>query len=429
MQADRTTRDAIHRRGPYYGYVIVIAGFFIMTAVWGLVQSYGVFLKPICDEFGWSRGTVSGAFSVFMFMLGFIYIGAGKLTDRFGPRVVLTICGILFGAGHLLMANVTHLWQLYLLYGILIAAGASGSYVPLSTTVARWFIKKRGLMTGIVLSGIGAGTTIGPPFISWIISISGWRAAYQIVGAVTLVTIVVSGQFLKRDPSKIGQLPCGYNEVEQVHAPEVKGLRPREALRSGQFWVLIAIYLMCGLAPWSITVHIVAHATDLGVPALMAANILTLIGLFNLVGKVGVGGIADKTGNKFALVISLAVMLASLLWLQLSGQPWMLWLFGAAFGFAWGGASVLLPPLVADQFGLRALGVIVAMVNWAWLMGGATGAFFTGFIFDLTASYRVAFMTSAILVFCGLMLTISLKGIHPSIKASPVKIASSDPSH
>ncbi len=118
------------KAGLFYGYIIVAASFVIVALTWGTIQSFGVFLKPLSAEFGWMRASTASAISIFMVLVGLIYMLTGKLTDRFGPRVVITICGLLFGLGHLLVSRIESLWQLYFIYGVPIALGTSGSFVP-----------------------------------------------------------------------------------------------------------------------------------------------------------------------------------------------------------------------------------------------------------------------------------------------------------
>ena len=154
----------------FYGYIIVAVSFFIMLVTFSFHISFGVFFKPLLTEFGWARAMTSGAFSVYMFLHGLLYIVTGRLNDKYGPRILTTACGIVLGLGYLLMSQISAIWQLYLFYGVIIAIGTSGLWVPLMSTVTRWFVKRRGLMTGITVAGIGTGTIIVPPLANWSIS-------------------------------------------------------------------------------------------------------------------------------------------------------------------------------------------------------------------------------------------------------------------
>jgi MFS family permease len=370
-------------------------------------------------EFGWMRASIASAISVFMVLVGLLYMLTGKLTDRFGPRVVISICGLLFSLGHLLVSQIGSLWQLYLLYGVFIALGTSGSFVPLASTVARWFVKRRGLMTGMALAGIGAGTMIAPPVIDRLIVSYGWRNSYLIIGIATMILLTSAAQFLKRDPGVIGKLPLGAIENDSTGLVRISsGLSVKETIRTRQFWMICIVYLICGVGPWSVTVHIVPHATDLGMPSLAAANILTIIGGLNILGQVSGGNTADRIGSKRTLAISFALMSASLFWVQVSSELWMFYIFAVFFGFAWGGSTTMLSPIVADYFGLGSHGIILSMVNLCWLTGGAIGASATGYVFDLFGSYRWAYLSCAILILTG---TLLLLLVTPTAKLKEMK--------
>lgn len=197
----------------FYGYVVVAASFIIMTVTHGTHFAFGVFFTPLMVEFGWTRTMVSGAFSLSMAMFGVLGIMMGGLNDRFGPRLVISVCGFLFSAAFMLMSQISTLWHLYLIYGVLVAVGRSASRVPLTSTVARWFKRRRTLMTGIVLSGLGAGGLIAPIIANWLISLYQWRIAYLALGVAIMIISIVAAQFLKSDPSKVGQKPYGESEV------------------------------------------------------------------------------------------------------------------------------------------------------------------------------------------------------------------------
>jgi MFS family permease len=162
----------------FYGYFVVTAAFFILVVSFGPYSAFGLFLNPLIAEFGWTRALTSGAFSLSMFIYGLLGIVVGGLTDRFGPRLVVTLCGLLIGLGYLLTSMVSTLWQLYLFFGIIAGVGMSGVWVPQMSSVARWFVKRRSLMTGIVIAGTGISQLIAPPIISRLIAVYDWRTSY-----------------------------------------------------------------------------------------------------------------------------------------------------------------------------------------------------------------------------------------------------------
>ena len=394
----------------FYGYIVVISGFIVMTIIWATIQSFGVFLKPMSAEFGWTRAMTSGSLSLTFFTLGFLFIVTGRLNDRFGPRIVATVCGFFLGLGYLLMSQISALWQLYLLYGVFVAMGVSTGLVPMASTVTRWFVKSRGMMTAITLSGVGAGGLVGPPVANHLISNYGWRTSYLIMGIVALVLIIAVAQFLRRDPSQKGLFPYGDIEAETESLnSEVEGTSLSQATRTWQFWLLGFVYLCFGFSTAAIMVHIVPYATDLGISPLTAANILAITGGVGIVGRIGIGRISDRTGNKLAFIISLVLLSVSCVCLLVAKELWMFRLFAVLFGIGLGGGAVFASPAVAELFGLRAHGAILGMITFGLTLGSAAGPVITGYIFDTVSSYYLAFLVCAILSVIGLIMAAFLR--------------------
>ncbi len=400
-----------HRAEPrfFYGYVVVVVASFIMLMMWGTFTTFGVFFKSMLSQFGWTRAVISGAFSLATIAQGLLNVGAGRLTDKFGPRRVLSVCGFFLGLGFILMSQISAIWQLYLFYGVILGIGMGGSIVPLSSTVARWFIKRRAMMTGITFAGMGLGTMIMPLIANQLISAYGWRASYIIAGIAALVLVVLAAQFLRRNPKQIGQLPYGASEVNRESLDsEVSGVSLREAIHTKQFWLLSAMYFCFLFSSVTILVHIVLHTIGQGLSANVGANILAVIGGASIGGMLAIGSAADRIGNKAGLTISFVVMSIALFWLLASRDIWMLFLFAAIFGFAYGGLQAVLSPMVAQLFGLSSHGVILGAANLAGSIGAASGPFIAGFIFDVTGSYQFAFLILAALGVTGVILSARL---------------------
>jgi len=393
----------------FYGYIVVLAASFILVVSWGILYSFGVFLEPIITEFGWTRAATSGAYSLLVLLQGLLSIVAGRLNDKLGPRIALTGSGFFFGFGILLMSQISAIWHLYLLYGVVIAIGVSSAFVPLTSTVARWFVKMRGLMTGIVVAGIGIGTMIIPPLVNLLISTYGWRTSYIILGIIALVVIVSAAQFLRREPSQIGLSPYGEDEVKQKSLNlQARGLSFQEAVHTKQLWLLCAIYFCFYFCTSTILVHIVIHATGLGISAASATVILATLGGVSIAGKVAMGGIADKIGNKLTLIICFILMATALIWLMAIQEVWMFYLFAAIFGFAYGGLATLMSPVVAELFGLSSHGIILGVVFASDSVGGAIGSVLAGGIFDISGSYQWAFLICVAISAIGIVLTLFL---------------------
>lgn len=394
----------------FYGYFVVAIAFFIMVVSWAIYNSFGVFFKPLLSEFNWTSAMTSGAFSISMIIYGVLGIVVGVLNDRLGPRVVVTLCGFLTGLGYLLISQVNTLWQLYLFYGVIVGIGMSGVWVPQLSTVARWFVRRRTLMTGIVIAGAGIGQLIGPPVITRLISTYDWRLSFVILGGLVLIFMVLAAQFLKRDPSKMGQLPYGENDEEK------KGLESRnkdfsfkEAVYTAQFWLAFFMLFCSGYGCFAVIVHIVPHAIELEIPATGAANILAAMGGVSILGNYVLGGVADRIGNRQVFIIGFILMSAALFWLVPAREIWMLYLFAIISGLAFGGLGTAESPLVARLFGLSSHGLIYGVVHLGFTAGAAVGPFVTGYIFDLTGGYQTAFLVCAAFNIVGLILTVILR--------------------
>jgi len=387
-----------------------------MTTVFGVRYAFGVFFKPMVTEFGWTSAMTSGAFSISMAMEGFLAIVMGGLNDRFGPRRVLTLCGLLLALGYMLMSQVNSIWQLYVFYGLIVGVSMSGFYVPLLSTIARWFTARRTFMTGIVLAGIGIGALIGAPAADKLISTYDWRTSFIILGVIIFVVVISVAQFMKRDPAQVGQLSYGANrEMEQETKSDTHGFSLSAAVRTRQFWLLFATLICFGFGYFAVIVHIVPHAVELEISPATAANILAIIGGLIIAGRIVLGGAADRIGNKPALIIGFILMSVSLLLLIPAREVWMLYLCAAILGFADGGIGASQSPLVAKYFGLRSHGKVFGLIAIGFTTGSAIGPFVTGYIYDITGSYQMAFLLCAALSFISLVLILLLRPLKSNI--------------
>ena len=397
----------------FYGYTIVVAAFLILTIMGGTYYSFGVFFNPLLVEFGWTRAMTSGAFSLCILLEGLLGMVMGKATDRWGPRPVLTLCGFLLGLGYLLMPQISAVWQLYLVYGVIIGTSLGGIWVPLVSTVARWFIKQRSLMTGIVVAGTGIGGLITPLLANWLISTYAWRLSYVILGSVALVLVVLSAQFLKRDPAEVGQCPYGENRRE-VHGLQLgnNGLSLREAIYTKQLWLVSGMFFCFGFCIFSVMVHLVPHAIELGISAANAANSLAIIGGVGIAGKTIMGAATDRIGTRTGIIIGFVLVCVTLVWLVIVRELWMLYLFAIIFAFGYATMIALMSPIIAELFGIRSVGILLGIVNFAATIGCAVGPVLAGWLFDISGSYQLAFFTCIAVSFIGLIITLFIRPIH-----------------
>jgi len=395
-----------NKAGFFYGYIIVAASFLILMIAWGSQYSFGIFFKPMLAEFGFSRAVLSGAYSINMIIQAAACIFIGKLSDRYGPRLVVTLCGTLLGISYLLMSQAQMLWHIYLLFGVVASIGLAGMWVPLLSTIAKWFVSGRGLMCGIAAAGIGIGIIFVPPLTSFFIAGFGWRTSYVIIGTALLILIILSAQALKRDPAKIGLSALGMSEQHEEDNPSFTF---PEAVRSRQFWMISGVFLVMNICVHSVMVHIVPHATDVGIADATAAVILSVIGVASIISKLVVGAALDRLGNKTVVIIIVSLMLISLIFIQFSNALWVFYVFAVFFAFAYGGFAASQSPYIAYLFGLKHHGTIFGFSSFIFMGSAAFGPLIAGKIFDVTSSYNYVFILLSVLSVLAILFACGIK--------------------
>jgi len=395
----------------FYGYHIVAASFIIQAVCIGPLFTYGVFFKQFQVELGWSRAIISGASSLAFFIMGAGGIIAGRLNDRIGPKIIMVVSGTSLGLGYLFMARMQAAWQLYLLYGLMVGIGFSTHDVITLSTVARWFTERRGMMSGIVKVGTGAGQLLVPLVAAALIAAYGWRNAYSIIGATALVILVMAALVLRRDPREKGQLPDGKSATVggSSAGTSERSFSLKKAFRTGPFWILCIAEFTIFFCLLTMIVHIVPHATDLGLPPGTAAGVLATIGGVSMVGRISMGTANDKIGGKRSLIICFIILLCGLCWLQIAGRAWMLFLFAAVYGFSHGGFFTVMSPTVAELFGTGSHGLLFGVILFSGTIGGAVGPVLAGRMFDVSGSYQTVFWVLIGLAVSGLILVTWLR--------------------
>ncbi len=398
--------------------LVVIAAFTILATFGGTSSAFGVFFKPVMNEFGWTRAFTSGAVALSFITHGIVSLALGRLTDRFGPRVVLTINGLFMGLGYILLSQINAAWQLYLFYSLLVGIG-NAVHVPLLSTIVRRFKARRGLTSGIVLGGIGAGQLIVPPVAAYLISSYGWQLSFAILGVAALVVIVVSARFLNVPQGK-AEIPAlrSDNRYTRSVEPASNAFSLRNVVLSREFWMIVGTNLFMAFCVQSMVVHIVPYATDLGIAPIVAASILSLMGVTMMVGRIVIGGAADRIREEKTLIACYCILVPILVGLLFTGAEWYLYLFAILFGLSTS-VMVLGSTLVARIWGLGAHARIFSVVNIFIAFAAAAGPYVFGFIHDITGSYRYAFLTDTTLACIGLLFSfILLRDLAKSHKRS-----------
>jgi len=395
----------------FYGYNIVAAGFAIQAVSIGALFAYGVFFKEFQAEFGWSRATISGASSLAFFVMGAVGILAGRLNDRIGPRILIAVAGAALGIGHLLLSYMQAAWQLYLLYGLVVGVGYCTHDVITLSTIARWFVRRRGMMSGIVKVGTGCGQLFVPLIATALIAAYGWRSSCFIIGVAALAALVAVAQVMRRDPQSVGLLPDDGNgrPTGAVCTTDDCSLSLNEASRTRGFWTLCVAEFAVFFCLLTIVVHIVPHARDLGLTPTTAAGVLSTIGGVSMLGRFTMGTLNDRIGGKRSLITCFIILVCGLVWLQLANGAGMLFLFATIYGFAHGGLFTVMSPTVAELFGTASHGLLFGIVLFSGTLGGALGPLMAGHIFDLTGSYRLVFLILTAMAIVGFILITTLR--------------------
>lgn len=386
------------RAHPFYGWTIVAAAFSVLFIAYGAQYSFGIFFNALLDEFGWSRSSLAGAFSLYAF--GYCVFGfpAGRLTDRWGPRVVITVGAVFLTAAFMGMALVTQLWQPYVLYGLVAALGMGTAYVPCNSTVVKWFARRRGLAVGLASSGGSVGTFVLPPLAQTLVASVGWRAAYVVFGAAVFAILTSVAAIMRRDPESMGLHPDGEAAALPRAASDADGEWPlSRAVRTPTFWLLGATFTATWVPVFIPLVHLVPFTRDLGYSPLVGAWSVSTLGAAAVAGRLVMGPLSDRIGRRPTLAVAMVLQAAAFAGFAAAQALPVLFMSAAAFGYSYGTISTLFPAIVSDFFGRAAAG---ALVGFLFMLAGsmaAWGPLGAGAIYDATGSYTTAFLLAAAL--------------------------------
>lgn len=379
----------------FYGWFVVAAAFVVTFLGFGGAYTFSSFVDPLQREFGASRGAVSLVFS----LAGFLYFGlgvvSGPLADRFGGRTLAAVGMGLVALGLILASQAQTITEVYAAYSLGMGVGLGSAYVPTLGAVQRWFVKRRGLASGLAVSGIGVGTLVMPPFASWLVTGIGWRGAYLVLGGVTAVIGIGASFLIVDDPSGRGMNPDGVLPGSLSGSLTLQGLAVREAVRQPRFLGLYVACLISALGVFVPFVHLVPYAVEHQVSPSSAILLLGMIGIGSTAGRFFLGGIADRVGRDPFLIAMYVGMAASLAIWAIAGSFWPLTIFALLFGLFYGGWVAILPAVVADHFGGRSVGGIIGILYTSVAIGTLIGPSAAGFAFDVNHSYLMPVATSA----------------------------------
>jgi MFS family permease len=378
--ADADLKATIEQLDSPQGWLMVAASFTTLFTVYGVAYSFGAFFKPMAHEFGAGPGATSAVFSTTVFVWGVLGWPSGHIADRIGPRPVIIIGAIAIGAGLVMTAFIQHLWIAYLTYGVGVGVGIACGYVPTVAVVGGWFLRRRNTALGIAVAGIGCGTLFVAPIAAALIQRLGWRETFVVLGLVSAVVLIACAFIVKKPPVHLAPAPFNI----------------RDAIATRAFRLLYLSSLLSSMGLFTPFVFLPAFARDHGASEVAAATLVGLIGGASVVGRMGLGAMADRVGVvRLYQFCYLAVALSFVLWLIAQSYA-MLVIFALVLGVGYGGYVALSPAVLAHFYGTQRLGSVLGALYTSGGVGVLMGPPVAGFIIG-HSGYRwaIAFSLTA----------------------------------
>jgi MFS family permease len=388
--APATPPAPMHRGGARRAWLILGGCFLAFTLSAGVMHAYTVFLLAFIAEFGWTRAEASIAYSVAQVAAGASSPLAGNLTDRLGTRrmVILGTCLLLLGM--VLSAFARSLWQIVLLYGVVMTVGANClSTVVFTPLVSRLFTARRGMAMSVVQSANGAARAISAPVAQAMVAGMGWRQAYLLLAGVLAVVLApLAALFPRREREPAAGAGAAAAMREWTLA---------EAARTWRFWVLSLVYMLTSIGSFLVSLHQMAFAVGVGFDPLYAAGVLGMGAFLALPGVIVTGTLSDHIGREAAALLAYGISIfgvACALFIDNPSQHVLFWLHACFFGITWGARGPAITAKTADLFPGPRLGTILGVITIGSGLGAGLGSWAAGLLFDLTGSYRLGFWLS-----------------------------------
>ena len=385
----------INKEKIFWGWYIVAGSFFVMAINYGSRYCFGVFVIPLALEHGWSRSVISMAATINMLVYSVGSMFVGRMLDRIAPRWIITCGAIIAATGFVLTGFINTPLSFYLTYGLLVGLGASGmGVVVCSSSVGKWFIKKRGIALGIASMGLGLGTVLLTPLAGYIAKYFSWRIGLFVLGTITFIVGIAISQTLmrKKQPEAYGLLPDGDKinfSDQQLTIPSFPKVSTAAIFRDSRFWTIAICHGLIIMVVMSVFVHQVAYAMDNNIENVSAAISLAVVSFAGFFGQFFFGWFSDRLHDpKYVYFIGVVILLVGTILLLNAHTISSLYLYAIIYGFGYGSLAPILPILVADRFGRHVLGSIYGLLTFFIGIGGSIGPMLGGIIYDKFASYQ-----------------------------------------
>ncbi|PKN77151.1 MAG: hypothetical protein CVU52_01740 [Deltaproteobacteria bacterium HGW-Deltaproteobacteria-10] len=400
----------------FWGWFIVAGAFLVLGINYGSRYCFGVFLKPMAEEFAWSRSVISLAatINIILYSVGAIFVG--RMLDRIAPRWIITAGATLAAGGYILTGFVNTPLGLYITYGLMVGIGTTGlGVVTCSSSVGKWFIKKRGVAIGIASMGISFGTMALTPLAGYIVNFLDWRIGLITLGAITLLIGLSVSQTLMRKthPEAYGLLPDGdkNNMTNEISAAQTVYTVPTMTIfNDSRFWTLAICQGLAFMVTMSVFVHQVAYAEDNGVSGVAAAASLAAISFTGFLGQFFWGWLSDRLKDpKYAFCLGTTFMLTGMILLINANSVKALYVYALIFGFGYGSLAPTIPIMAAHRFGRQVLGSVYGLLTFFIGIGGSLGPILGGFIYDYFGSYRYLWLINISVLILIIITILTLK--------------------
>ena len=405
------------QRNIFYGWWIVGGSFSLQMIVGSLMMhSFTAYFPLLQNQFGWSRAVLSGAFALSRAESGLLGPLQGWLIDRFGPRMMVRVGMLIFGAGFIFFSQTDSVLDYYITFALMALGSSIAGFLTVATTVVNWFEKRRGMAMGIAMSGFGVGGLL-VPVVAWSLTSLGWRPTAFFSGVLIIIVGIPIAQLMRKSPEQYGYLPDGAiasatesdgeENVRESLEPHAEGdviesFTAREAMKTPAFWLLSLGHSMALFTVSAVSLHLIPHIIEsVGLSLISASRVVVLMIISMTIGQVGGGFLGDRVSKRGLSAVAMLVHAGALLILAYATTILPVLIFAVLHGTAWGVRGPMMTTIRADYFGRGSFATIMGFSSLIVMVGMTSGPLIAGFLADIFGDYRVGFTVIAVITGAG----------------------------